>query len=97
VWRSGSTSLSTAAAAMRSQLPVGAPLNGIPWCMATSRPLLGERYAMFWVSTGHDQPAAEVEIEKDDTVGTGYVYLDLTRWPNSHGDSCGDRRTLESR
>ena len=96
VWRSPSTSVSTAAVALRAQLPVGASLDGIPWCMSTSRPVLGERYAMFWVSTAKDQPAAEVEVEKDNEI-TGYVYLDITHWPSSHGDDCSDRLTLENR
>ena len=93
VWRSSSTSVSTAAAALRPQLPVGAALSGIPWCAESHRSILGQRVAMFWYSAANDQPAIAVEVEKDDTV-TGMVYVDISKWVDSH-DACGDTRWLE--
>lgn len=99
VWRAPSTGVDSAAAALRAQLPVGAPLDGIPWCAESHRAILGPRAAMFWYSDGGDQPAISVVVEEDDTTGrlsdgSALMYIDISRWVSSH-DTCGDTRGLE--
>ena len=89
----------SAAAALRAQLPVGASLDGIPWCDESQRPILGSRVAMFWYGANRDQPAISVEVEEDDTTGrlsngTSLVYIDISKWVDSH-DASGDTRRLE--
>jgi hypothetical protein len=94
-WESAGSTFQHTVDAIRPQLPVGAALDGIPWCTESHKPITGSRVVMFWVSADTGQPAVEVEVESDvNPPDNPKITVYIGRWVTSV-DTCAAKERLE--